>query len=100
MLTKRGNSRWYGNTSVLFTQNHVWRIKASQSPNDDNIFPVSDWNDLAYLAAGGYNLPHGFRVSTLFQAYAGLPRRRVVQFCATDPACGLAFAVGARMTAP
>jgi hypothetical protein len=100
MLTKRGNSRWYGNTSVLFTQNRVWRVKAVQSPNDENIFPVSNWSDLAYLAAGGYNFPHGFTVSTLFQAYTGLPRQRVVQFRATDPAGGPAFTSGATITLP
>lgn len=100
MLTKRGNSRWFGNTSVLFTQNHVWRMKAVQSPNDENIFPVSDWNDLAFLAAGGYNFPYGFSVSTLFQAYKGLPRQRVVQFRAADPAGGPAFTSGATITLP
>ncbi len=100
MLTKRGNSRWFGNTSVLYTQSHVWRIKAVQSPNDDNIFPVSDWDDLAFLAAGGYNFPYGFSVSTLFQAYKGLPRQRVVQFRATDPAGGPAFTGGATLTLP
>ena len=100
MLTKRGNSRWFGNTSVLYTQSHVWRIKAVQSPNDENIFPVSDWDDLAFLAAGGYNLPYGFSVSTLFQAYKGLVRQRVVQFRATDPAGGPAFTGGGTITLP
>jgi hypothetical protein len=100
MLTKRGNSRWFGNTSVLYTQSHVWRTKVVQSPNDENIFPVSDWDDLAFLAAGGYNFPYGFSVSTLFQAYKGLVRQRVVQFRATDPAGGPAFTGGGTITLP
>ena len=99
MLTKRATGRWFGNTSLLATKNHVWRVKARSSPNDD-IFPVSDYWNLAFLLAGGVNLPYDVSISSLFQAYNGLPRQRTVQFRRADPAGGPSFPSTSTFTLP
>jgi hypothetical protein len=70
-----------------------------QSPND-NIFPVDDYWDASYFLAGGLNLPLGINVSTLYQAYTGIARQRLVIFRAQDPARGPSFPSSATFTLP
>jgi carboxypeptidase family protein len=99
MLTKRASGRWFANTSFLATNNHVWRVKAVSTGND-NLFPVGDYWDLSYLMAGGYWLPHEILVSALVQAYNGLARQRVVNFRAADPAGGPRFPSSSNLQLP
>jgi hypothetical protein len=87
MLTKRHTDKWFANTSFLATKNHRYLVKVVQSPND-NSFPLDETWDVSYRLAGGYNLPFGINVSTLYQAYSGLQRQRTNVFRAADPAGG------------
>jgi hypothetical protein len=97
-LTKRPSGRWYANTSILATYNHVFRCqnvatscaRTVTTPND-NLFPDGKFWDVTYLLAGGYNLPKGFLISSLTQMYNGLARQRVNIFRAADPAGGARF---------
>jgi carboxypeptidase family protein len=98
-LTKRQTGKWFANTSFLATKNHQFLIGVVQSPND-LINSVNNTWDLSYRLAGGYNLPFGINVSTLYQAYSGLQRQRTYIFRAADPAGGPAFPSASTITLP
>lgn len=87
MLTKRQTGKWFANTSFLVTKNHRFLVKVVQSPND-LINDLDETWDLSFRLAGGYRLPLGINVSTLYQAYSGLQRQRTNVFRAADPAGG------------
>jgi hypothetical protein len=83
-LNRRPTGRWFAFTSFLATKNHRWLVPVVQSPND-NLFPLDETWSLAYRAAAGYELPHGVHLSTLYQAYNGIPGQRTYVFRTVDP---------------
>jgi carboxypeptidase family protein len=96
-LTKRQTGKWFANTSFLATKYHQWLVKVAQSPND-NVFAVNDTWELSYRLAAGYNAPYGINLSTLYEAYNGIPRQRTNVFRAADPAGGPAFPSSSTIT--
>jgi carboxypeptidase family protein/TonB-dependent receptor-like protein len=97
MLTKRATGKWFANTSILATKNHRFLIGVVQSFND-LINSVDNTWDVSYRLAGGYNLPYGINISTLYQAYTGISRQRTNLFRAADPAGGPSFPSSATIT--
>lgn len=83
-LNRRPTGRWFAFTSFLATKNHRWLVPVVQSPNDD-LFPLDRTWAIAYRLAAGYDLPYGVRVSTLYQAYNGIPAQRTYVFRTADP---------------
>ena len=90
MLTKRHTGKWFANTAYLVTKNHRYLVGTVQSPNDLLNTLDTTW-EKNYRLAGGYNLPYGVNVSTLYQAYSGIPRQRTNVFRAADPSGGRAL---------
>lgn len=83
-LNRRPTGRWFAFTSFLATKNHRWLVPVVQSPND-NLFPLDETWSLAYRLAAGYDVPYGIRLSTLYQAYNGIPGQRTYVFRTADP---------------
>jgi hypothetical protein len=83
-LNRRQEGNWFAYTSLLATKYHQWLETAPQSPNDE-FFPLNETWELAYRLAGGYKMPLGIDVSTLYQAYSGIPGQRTNLFRAADP---------------
>jgi hypothetical protein len=96
-LTKRPTGKWFANTSFLATKNHRWLNRVAQSPNDE-IHAMDETWDLSYRLAAGYEVPFGINLSTLYQAYNGLPRQRTNVFRAADPAGGPALPSSSTIT--
>lgn len=86
-LNRRLTGRWFAFTSLLATKFHRWLTLVPQSPNDD-LFPLDETWEVSYRLAAGYELPFGINVSTLYQAYTGIPDARTYLFRAADPAGG------------
>jgi hypothetical protein len=86
-LNKRQAGKWFAFTSFLATKNYRWPKSAVETPND-LLFPLDETWALAYRLAGGYELPYRIILSTLYQAYNGIPAYRTVLFSAVDPAGG------------
>jgi hypothetical protein len=100
LLNKRpGAGRWFANTSVLVTKNHRWLVSAAQSPNDE-FFPVDQTWDVTYRLAGGYRVPLGINIATLYQAYRGVAGQRTVLFRPADPDGGPALPSSGSITVP
>ena len=55
------------------------------------VFALDETWDLSYRLAGGYEFTKGILLSTLYQAYNGLPRQRTNIFRAANPPGGPAF---------
>jgi hypothetical protein len=89
-LNRRPTAKWFAFTSFLATKNHRWLVPVVQSPND-NIYPIDETWSLAYRLAAGYELPYGIHVSTLCQAYNGIPGQRTYVFRTADPDGGAAI---------
>lgn len=89
-LNRRPTGKWFAFTSFLATRNHRWLVPVVQSPND-NIYPLDETWSLAYRLAAGYELPYAIRVSTLYQAYNGIPALRTYVFRTVDPDGGPAI---------
>jgi hypothetical protein len=83
-LNRRPTGKWFAFTSFLATKNHRWLVPVVQSPND-NIYPLDETWSLAYRLAAGYTIPYGIHLSTLFQAYNGIPAQRSYVFRTADP---------------
>jgi hypothetical protein len=97
MLTKRPNGKWFANTAILATKNRRYIAGVVQTPNDLINSLDTTW-DVSYRLAGGYTLPYGVNVSTLYQAYNGIPRQRTNVFRAADPAGGPSFPSSSTIT--
>ena len=89
-LNRRPTGRWFAFTSFLATKNHRWLVPVVQSPND-NLFPLDETWSLAYRLAAGYEVPGGVHLSTLYQAYSGIPGQRTNLFRTADPDGGPAI---------
>jgi hypothetical protein len=90
-LNKRPGARnWFASTSLLVTKNHRWLISAAQSPNDE-FFPLDETWDVTFRLAGGFKVPFGINVATLYQAYRGAAGQRTVLFRPADPDGGAAL---------
>jgi hypothetical protein len=89
-VNRRASGRWFAFSSFLATKNHRWLAPVVQSPND-NLFPLDDSWAIAYRLAAGYEAPYGIQVSTLYQAYDGLPGQRTYRFATADPDGGPAI---------
>ena len=83
-LTKRAADRWFVFTSFLATKYHRWQEPVALSPND-NYFALDNTWELVYRLAGGYTLPLAIDVSTVYQAYNGIPGQRTQIFRTPDP---------------
>ena len=83
-LNRRPTGRWFAFTSFLATKNHRWLVPVVQSPND-HLFPLDETWSLAYRLAAGYEMPYGIHVSTIYQAYNGIPAVRTNLFRTVDP---------------
>jgi Carboxypeptidase regulatory-like domain len=83
-LNRRPTGKWFAFTSLLATKNHRWLVPVVQSPND-NLYPLDETWSLAYRLAAGYEMPYGIHVSTLYQAYNGIPAQRSNLFRTIDP---------------
>jgi hypothetical protein len=99
MLNKRpgGKVKWFANTSFLATRNHRWLEAIAATPNS-NYFPLDETWQWQYRLAGGYGLPLGLTISTLFTINSGTPGQRTVVFRAVDPNGGPTFSTGAPIT--
>jgi hypothetical protein len=99
-LDKRpGTGRWFVNTSFLATKNHRWLVPYAQSPND-NIFPLDETWALNFTLAGGYQVPFGINLSTLYQTFSGAPGQRTYIFRVADPAGGPPLPSSGSITLP
>jgi hypothetical protein len=98
MLNRRLENRWFAFTSFLATKFNQWLVLVPQSPNDD-YFPRNDTWELSYRLAAGYELPLGFNVSTLYQAFSGIPDSRTYLFRAADPQGGPSLPSSGSITA-
>ncbi len=96
-LNKRPSSRWFAFTSFLATKNHRWLTSIAQTPNDENFALDETW-DLGYRLAAGYTLPYSLNVSTLYQAFNGVPLQRTNLFRAPDPDGGPSLPSGGTIT--
>jgi hypothetical protein len=97
-LNKRpGTGKWYANTSFLATRNHRWLEGIAETPNSNN-FPLDETWSWNYRLAGGYDLPYGFMVSTLYQIFSGVPLQRTTIFRASDPNGGPSFPSSSTIT--
>jgi hypothetical protein len=83
------------NTSLLPTKNHRWLTAIVATPNDERFRLDETWT-IVYRLAGGYKLPYGFTVSTLYQVFSGAPGQRTVIFRAADPDKDPSFVYGGR----
>lgn len=96
-LNKRPTGKWFAFTSLLATKYHRWLEAVPQSPNEER-FPLDETWELAYRLAAGYNAPWGITLSTLYQAYNGIPGQRTYVFRSADPAGGPALSSGGTIT--
>src|SRR5207253_8679452 len=77
-------NKWFGNIALLATKNHRWLEAVPTTPND-LLFPLDATWALALRLAAGYDMPFGVHLSTLFQAYNGLPCQWTLLLRPTDP---------------
>jgi carboxypeptidase family protein len=98
-LTKRPSQRWFANASFLATKYHVWFNPVPASPND-LLFPLNQVWERSGRVAAGYTAPFGIELSTLTQAYDGVPRQRTYTFRAADPAGGPSLPSSSTITVP
>lgn len=96
-LNKRPTGKWFAFTSVLATKYHRWLEAVAQSPNDERFALDETW-EVAYRLAAGYDAPLGINLSTVYQAYTGIPGQRTYIFRAADPDGGLAFPSSTTLT--
>jgi hypothetical protein len=96
-LNKRSTGKWFAFTSLLATKYHRWLEAVPQNLNQE-LFPLDETWELAYRLAGGYEAPMGINLSTVYQAYTGIPGQRTYVFRAADPAGGPAFPSSSTIT--
>ena len=80
-LRKRQSGKWFAFTSFLVTKNHRWVVAAVDGPNDE-IFPMDETWNWSYRLTGGYEVPYGIMLSTIYQAENGVLGQRTVNFAA------------------
>jgi hypothetical protein len=92
-LNRRKAGKWYAFTSFLATKNHRWLNLVPSSPND-NLFNIDKTWTLSYRLAAGYEIPFGINLSTLYEAYNGLPGQRAYLFRNLPQSSALTLPVG------
>jgi hypothetical protein len=83
-LAKRMSGRWSAQTSVWWTQNHVYRNAFMTTPNDE-IFPLNFSWIWAANFTGSYILPGDVLVSAYYQGKTGVLGQRTYAFQQVDP---------------
>jgi outer membrane receptor protein involved in Fe transport len=89
-LNRRKSGRWFAFTSFIATKNHRWLTLVPDNPNDDN-FPLDETWENSFRLAAGYEMPLGINLSTLYEAFSGLPGQRTYLFRQVDPDGGPAL---------
>jgi hypothetical protein len=87
--TKRKAGRWMALATFAVTKNHRWLPAGSgataastalpQDPNQE-FFPLDETRDWSFKALGSYDLPWQLRFGAVYNALAGTPSYRTVQF--------------------
>jgi hypothetical protein len=80
-LRKRQTGKWFAYTTLLLTKNHRWLVPVVDNPNDA-IVPLDETLNWSYRLTGGYEIPYGILVSTIYQADNGIRGARTVNFAA------------------
>jgi hypothetical protein len=87
--TKRKSGRWMALATMALTRNHRWLPIGTgatagssalvQDPNQE-LYPLDETRDWSFKALGSYELPLQLRFGAVYNALAGAPNYRTIQF--------------------